>query len=123
MYRLTTPEGECLALNSYGVECVCTPDENCDEGCLNQRIARLAQYENTGLTPEQVTELNERQSERRGKWEEITEYGGWGETHYRCSVCGEEWHLEDGKPADNNMNFCPKCGARMDGDAEERCEK
>jgi DNA-directed RNA polymerase subunit RPC12/RpoP len=114
MYRLTTPEGECLTLNSYGVECVCTPDENCDEGCLNQRIARLAQYEDTGLTPEQVTELKERQSERHGKWEEITEYGGWGETHYRCSVCGEEWHLDDGKPADNNMNFCPKCGARMD---------
>ena len=54
MKRLTTPEGECVALNSYGIECVCTPDENCDEGCLNQRIARLAQYENTGLTPEQI---------------------------------------------------------------------
>lgn len=59
MYRLTTPEGECLTLNSYGVECVCTPDENCDEGCLNQRIARLAQYEDTGLTPEQVVSMKE----------------------------------------------------------------
>lgn len=54
MNRLTTPEGECVALNSYGIECVCTPDESCDEGCLNQRITRLAQYENTGLTPEQI---------------------------------------------------------------------
>lgn len=49
-----------------------------------------------------------------GYWEEITDYGGWGDTHYRCSVCGEEWHLEDGKPKDNNMNFCPRCGARME---------
>lgn len=64
MYRLTTPEGECLALDCYGIECVCTPDENCDEGCLNQRIARLAQYEDTGLTPEQVTELKERREEK-----------------------------------------------------------
>lgn len=64
MYRLTTPEGECLALDCYGIECVCTPDENCDEGCLNQRIARLAQYENTGLAPEQVTELKERREEK-----------------------------------------------------------
>ena len=59
MYRLTTPEGECLALNSYGVECVCTPDENCDEDCLNQRIARLAQYENTGLEPEEIMSMKE----------------------------------------------------------------
>ena len=55
---------------------------------------------------------------KRGKWEELTDYGGWGDTHYRCSVCGEEWYLEGGKPKDNNMNFCPRCGARMDGDTE-----
>ena len=55
---------------------------------------------------------------KHGKWEEVTDYGGWGDTHYRCSVCGEEWYLEDGKPKDNNMNFCPRCGARMDGDTE-----
>lgn len=55
-----------------------------------------------------------------GYWEEVTGYCGWGDTHYRCSVCGEEWYLEDGKPKDNNMNFCPRCGAKMikDGDAE-----
>lgn len=51
---------------------------------------------------------------KRGCWEEVTDYGGWGDTHYRCSVCGEEWYLEDGKPKDNDMNFCPRCGARMD---------
>lgn len=51
---------------------------------------------------------------KHGYWEEITDYGGWGDTHYRCSVCGEEWYLEDGNPKDNNMNFCPRCGARME---------
>lgn len=57
---------------------------------------------------------------RRGYWEEVADYGGWGDTHYRCSVCGEEWYLEDGNPKDNNMNFCPRCGARMmkDGDTD-----
>lgn len=54
------------------------------------------------------------QSVKHGYWEEITDYGGWGDTHYRCSVCGEDWYLEDGTPKQNNMNFCPKCGARMD---------
>jgi len=56
---------------------------------------------------------------KHGKWEEVTDYGGWGDTHYRCSVCGEEWYLEDGKPKDNNMNFCPRCGARMDGEQND----
>lgn len=37
---------------------------------------------------------------------------------HACSVCGEEWHLEDGTPQQNNMNFCPRCGSRMDGDAD-----
>ena len=55
---------------------------------------------------------------KHGYWEEVIDYGGWGDTHYRCSVCGEEWYLEDGKPKDNEMNFCPRCGARMDGDAK-----
>jgi DNA-directed RNA polymerase subunit RPC12/RpoP len=55
---------------------------------------------------------------KHGYWEEVTDYGGWGDTHYRCSVCGEEWYLEDGKPKDNNMNFCPRCGSRMEGDTE-----
>lgn len=54
---------------------------------------------------------------KHGYWEEVIGYGGWGDTHFRCSVCGEEWHLEDGKPK-GNMNFCPRCGARMDGEYE-----
>ena len=57
----------------------------------------------------------ERQAVKRGEWEEISEYNGWGDTHYRCSVCGEEWYLEDGTPKQNNMNFCPQCGADMRG--------
>ena len=56
---------------------------------------------------------------KHGYWEEVTDYGGWGDTHYRCSVCGEEWYLEDGKPKNNNMNFCPRCGAKMDAEPDE----
>lgn len=53
-----------------------------------------------------------------GKWEEVAEYGGWGDTYYRCSVCGEEWYIDTGTPIENGMKYCPSCGARMDGDAE-----
>ena len=59
------------------------------------------------------------QSVKHGYWEEVIDYGGWGDTHYRCSVCGEEWYLEDGKPKDNNMNFCPRCGTKMDAKPDE----
>ena len=66
-----------------------------------------------------AVEASDVQPVKHGYWEEVTDYGGWGDTHYRCSVCGEEWYLEDGKPKDNNMNFCPRCGARMDGEQNE----
>lgn len=32
-----------------------------------------------------------------------------------CSVCGNEWVLIDGTPLDNQMDYCPRCGAKMDG--------
>ena len=50
---------------------------------------------------------------RHGEWEEVDDM--WGDIHYRCSACGCEWFLEDGSPTENGMNYCPHCGARMDG--------
>ena len=32
-----------------------------------------------------------------------------------CSACGNKWVLIDGTPLDNQMNYCSRCGARMDG--------
>lgn len=49
-----------------------------------------------------------------GRWEEVDDV--WDDLHYRCSACGCEWFLEDGTPAENGMNYCPNCGAKMDGE-------
>lgn len=49
---------------------------------------------------------------KRGEWTEIEDYDG--DFHYQCSVCGEEWYFIDGTPADNNANYCPRCGAKME---------
>lgn len=57
MNRLTTPEGECMRKNEWGDTEKCCPDDNCDEGCLNLRIARLADYEDTGLEPDEIRKL------------------------------------------------------------------
>ena len=34
---------------------------------------------------------------------------------WQCSKCGAEWVLEAGTPADNEMNYCPACGRRLEG--------
>ena len=38
---------------------------------------------------------------------------------YVCSKCGEPWTLIDGTPVENNMNFCPVCGAAQTDEAVE----
>ena len=32
---------------------------------------------------------------------------------WTCSNCKCDWCLEDGTPKDNNLNYCPECGARI----------
>lgn len=34
--------------------------------------------------------------------------------YYTCSVCGCDWTTIDGTPEENNMKYCPECGAKMD---------
>ncbi|MBQ9168892.1 MAG: hypothetical protein IJX67_10880 [Oscillospiraceae bacterium] len=50
-----------------------------------------------------------------GTWEERDD--GWGGTYYHCSACGEDWCIIEGTPDENYWNFCPNCGAKMDGDS------
>lgn len=52
----------------------------------------------------------------KGEWIEVEGYDG--DTYYECNQCGEPWVLTAGTPKDNDMNFCPKCGADMRGGAE-----
>ena len=37
---------------------------------------------------------------------------------YECTACGEEWYLEAGTSEENNMRFCPYCGAKMERGGE-----
>lgn len=52
------------------------------------------------------------QMPKRGEWEE-TDMGWDGDIAWVCSVCGEPWTLIAGTPKENNMNYCPNCGAKM----------
>ena len=52
-----------------------------------------------------------------GQWIEIED--SYGDCHYQCTECGEEWNLDAGTPEENNMNYCPNCGAKMDGERRD----
>ncbi len=50
-----------------------------------------------------------------GEWA-IFEDGWNSEVIYECSVCKEAFVTLDGEPMEKLWNYCPNCGAKMDGD-------
>ena len=51
---------------------------------------------------------------RHGRWV-LSDMGGWDpDEGYVCSICKEPFVLISGTPKENNMNYCPNCGAKMD---------
>lgn len=49
-------------------------------------------------------------------WDEFSDYTG---THYaECSRCGLLWWIEEGTAEENEMYYCPKCGAKMDEEVD-----
>lgn len=57
--------------------------------------------------------LLKEQEAKTGHWIEKEDYNL--DTYYDCSVCGESWTMIDGTPWENGMNYCPHCGAKMEG--------
>ena len=49
---------------------------------------------------------------KTGTWTEENVY--FDQYAWRCSACREDWDLIEGTPFENNMRFCPNCGAKMD---------
>ena len=54
---------------------------------------------------------------RHGEW--IEKDDGWDGVMYTCSACNCDWTTIDGTPFENNMRYCPECGAKMDGERRE----
>ena len=36
-----------------------------------------------------------------------------------CSACGYEFIITDGDLESNELNYCPRCGAKMDGGEDD----
>ena len=45
-------------------------------------------------------------------WKEYEDYSG--AVYPECARCGLVWWLDEGTAEDNEMYYCPKCGAKMD---------
>ena len=74
-------------------------------------VQRLAEYEDTGLTPEQVQQLKERDTEKRLDISSRCEE----HTHYKCPACGNILMTEyKGYRIGRITEFCDKCGKRLD---------
>lgn len=49
---------------------------------------------------------------KHGKWEYSENI--YDDSTWVCSICEEPWTMIDGTPQENNMKYCPNCGAKMD---------
>ena len=91
-------------------------------------VQRLAAYENTGLEPEEIVkdkQNNDAQEVKHGKWEVcgILDYAQRpsGRKLLRCPFC--KYLTDDFRSIVEYhhalTNFCPNCGAKMDGKETE----
>ena len=73
-------------------------------------VFRLAEYENTGLTPPEIMELKERDMAKSQDYEGDG-YDDDGNIIYDtwiCPNCGEKYEVDY-----DDYDFCPKCGQRI----------
>lgn len=54
------------------------------------------------------------ETEKHGKWIDLSEEDLSYENVYACSVCNNWFYINEDTPKDNDYNYCPNCGARMD---------
>lgn len=71
-------------------------------GDFYEAVSCLEEYEDTGLTPEQIRELKERDTAMEINEIHVDEY--------YCPACGAANNCDQGIVEDN---FCPRCGQRI----------
>jgi len=92
--------------DEYGCNELCDErNRDCNKCGIQEAFNKLADYENTGLSPAEIEELK-RSDRVHTKWEICSD----GYYPY-CKNCHYEPPREAGM-----TKYCPECGARMDGD-------
>lgn len=94
--------GEADDCDSCDVICDSTHGSDCANCVIQECFTRLGEYENTGLTPEEIRELKERDTAMEINEIHVDEY--------YCPACGAENNCDQGVVEDY---FCPRCGQRL----------
>lgn len=94
--------------------------------CIHNEVCHMREVCNN--IEEQVKELgcmdfisrSDVQEIKHGEWEKYypeNEFENKHEGLYHCSICGHGVDVVDGTitPLDRGINYCPDCGAKMDG--------
>lgn len=77
--------------------------EECPE--INKIYERLAEYEDTGLTPEQIRELREKNTQKEAIYEIYGDQGDGADPDvWICPNCEAVYDIYD------DYDFCPNCG-------------
>lgn len=92
--------------------------ENYRRDCEEENDERAAQIFEDCISELMAISAADVAEVRHGRWIPTDMGGGEPDEAYVCSECGEPWTLIDGNPAENNMRYCPACGARMDKEDE-----
>ena len=82
--------------------------------CIKEKCAYCPHCEHCDVDDETLAIKALEQQPKTGHWIEKDDFDG--DTYYDCSECGESFCLIDGTPTDNLYNYCPNCGAKMEGE-------
>ena len=99
--RLRAEENVCMMFNRFLSLCRAEQEEH-KTLILNMKQAFLE------IAPVDAMEVV------HGRWELRQHPNKWFYPEYRCSVCGRWKHQLAYEH--ENMNYCPNCGAKMDGE-------
>lgn len=83
---------------------------------INRQVANeyFDLYRHSVLSTDEITSMiPTAEPVRHGRWVHKPDIY-LDEQTWECSECGEPWTFIVGSPLDNNANYCPNCGARME---------
>lgn len=90
--------------------------KNKSENGANQAIKCLSEYEDTGLTPEQIQELKERDTVKAPN-KKLRHRGGFETFH--CPNCDTSYQMD--RRYTITDEYCPKCGKLLDSSFRSFC--
>lgn len=95
-----------------GALCRTCPYDYRKEGCISDMardaLELLKEQPKQGFFVDSDGKITPLPMQKHGRWID-RKFGEW-----KCSACNDSWYLEVGDPEDNEMNYCPICGAKMD---------